>query len=51
MLTTALLWTLVGIGAWNTLGMAARMLDRAPWWPYAGSALIGAWAGVILWLR
>ena len=34
-MTTALLWTMAVLGAWNGLNMVGRFYYRAPWWPYA----------------
>jgi len=46
-MTTALLWTLAIIGAWNGANMAARLI----WWRYLWSVILGAWAALALWLR
>jgi hypothetical protein len=51
-MTTALLWTLAIIGAWNGANMAARLIFREPiWWRYLWSVILGAWAALALWLR
>ena len=50
-LTNALLWTMVLLGVWNGVNMAARIYYRVPWWPYSWSVISGAWAAAILFLR
>ena len=53
-ITTALLWTLAIIGAWNGANMAARLIWREPdypWTQYVWSVILGAWAALALWLR
>lgn len=50
-MTTALLWTMAVLGAWNGINMVARVYYRAPWWPYAWHVASGAWAAAILWLQ
>lgn len=51
LMTTMLLWALATLGAWNAINMAARVYYKAPWWPYAGHVIIGAWSSIILTLR
>ena len=50
-MTTALLWTLAVLGAWNGANMIGRIYCKAPWWPYAWHVFSGAWAAFILWAR
>lgn len=50
-MTTALLWTMAVLGAWNGLNMIARLCYREPWWPYAWHVASGAWAALILLAR
>jgi hypothetical protein len=50
-MTTALLWTMAVLGAWNGINMAARIYYRAPWNPYAWHVFSGSCAAMILWMR
>ena len=50
-MTTAMLWTMALLGAWNGVNMIGRLYYRAPWWPYAWHVFSGAWAAFILWAR
>jgi hypothetical protein len=50
-MTTALLWSLAVLGAWNGLNLIARLIFREPWTRYLWSVIFGAWAAWALWLR
>jgi hypothetical protein len=50
-LTTALLWTVAVLGAWNGVNMIARVYHKVPWWPYLWHVFSGAWAALILLTR
>lgn len=50
-MTTALLWTMAVLGAWNGVNMIGRIYYGAPWWPYWWHVFSGAWAALILWIR
>ena len=45
---TALLWVLTIVGAWNGIGLLARICYGERWSPYAWSVFIGVWAAWLL---
>jgi hypothetical protein len=47
---TALLWTLVALGAWNLLNLIVRMFCFEFSFRYVPSIAFGLWAGVLLWM-
>jgi hypothetical protein len=50
-MTTHILFVLAILGGWNFVNMLGRICYREPWWPYAWSVALGAYAVVILWMR